>query len=94
MGIRRALGGQGKDIMRMVLAEGARLAGLGVAIGLVAAFFLSRFIRGMLFDVEPTDPITFVALAILVLTIAIVATFVPALRAIRVDPMTCLRGSE
>ena len=92
LGIRRALGGQTGDLIRMVLGEGARLAGLGVLFGLVAALFLSRFIQGMLFDVAPSDPLTFAGLAVLVLVIATAATLVPAIRATRVDPVVALRS--
>jgi ABC-type antimicrobial peptide transport system permease subunit len=75
----------------MILGEGAKLALTGLAIGLAAALGLTRFIQGMLFGVSPTDPTTFVLLAGLVLTIAAAATLLPALRAMRVDPVEALR---
>jgi len=75
-----------------VLAEGLRLASLGIALGLAAAFYLSRFMAGMLFEIEPTDPTTFVLLSMLVLVIATLATLAPAVRAMRVDPMVALRS--
>jgi putative ABC transport system permease protein len=92
LGIRRALGGQARDLVSMILGEGAKLALTGLAIGLAAALGLTRFIQGMLFGVSPTDPLTFVLLAGLVLTIAAAATLLPALRAMRVDPVEALRA--
>lgn len=92
IGIRRALGGQSQSLVRMVLGEGARLAGSGLVIGLVAAWFLSRFIRGMLFEVQPTDPLTLFGLGVVVFLIAGAATALPALRATRVNPVEALRS--
>jgi putative ABC transport system permease protein len=91
LGIRRALGGRSGDLLRMVMGEGARLAGAGLALGFAAAWYLSRFMRGMLFEVEPTDPLTFALLGVLVFVIAALATLLPALRAVRVDPVEALR---
>jgi len=91
LGVRRALGGQPADLLGMVLREGAVLAGTGVALGLLVASGLTRFIRGMLFGVEPLDPVTFGLLALAVLIVAAVAALVPALRATRIDPMVALR---
>ncbi len=92
LGVRRALGGQSRDLLAMVVLEGAKLGGAGVAIGLAGAFYLSRFMRGMLFEIEPNDPLTFAALAVAVLLIVLLATVVPALRAMRVDPAVALRS--
>ena len=91
LGIRRALGGQTPDVLRMVLKEGATLAGAGVVLGIVGAWVLTRFLAGMLFGVEPTDWPTFGLLALAVLMISSLATLVPAIRATRVDPMEALR---
>lgn len=91
LGIRRALGGRSGDLLAMVLREGATLAGLGLTIGVALALFLTRFLRGMLFGIEPTDPLTYAALAGLVLLVAAGATLVPAVRAIRIDPVEALR---
>ncbi len=90
LGIRRALGGQTPDVLRMVLKEGATLAGAGVVLGIVGAWVLTRFLAGMLFGVEPTDWPTFGLLALAVLMISSLATLVPAIRATRVDPMEAL----
>jgi putative ABC transport system permease protein len=92
LGIRRALGGRAGDLVGMVLGEGARLAAVGLVIGLVAAWYLSRFMQGMLFEIEPTDPLTFALLGLLVLAIALAATLLPAMRAMRVDPVEALRS--
>ncbi len=92
LGIRRALGGRSGDLLGMILGEGARLAGTGLAIGLVSAWYLTRFIRSMLFEVQPTDPLTLAGLGAVVFTIAAIATLVPALRAMRVDPVEALRS--
>lgn len=91
MGIRRALGGGAGSILGMVLAEGARLAGLGLIVGLVAAYPMTRFIQGMLHGVEATDPVVLTGLVVLVMLVASVAALVPALRAVRTDPMRVLR---
>jgi len=92
LGIRRALGGPSGAILGMVVREGARLAGVGVVLGLAAAMLLTRFLRGMLFGVEATDPATFAGLSVVVLAVAVGAAFLPAVRAMRVDPMVALRG--
>lgn len=92
LGIRRALGGQSGDLLGMVLGQGIRLAVTGLAIGLAVSWYLNRFIRGMLFEVEPYDPTTLVGLGVLVLAIAISATMLPAVRAMRVDPVEALRS--
>jgi len=92
LGIRRALGGRSADLLTMVIGEGARLAGAGLVIGLVAAVLLSRFLRGMLFEVAPTDPVTLMGLSACVLAVAAVATAAPALRAVRVEPIEALRS--
>ena len=75
-----------------MLAEGARLAGTGLTIGLLSALFLSRYMGSMLFEVEPTDPLTFVLLGALVLGTAMLATLLPAVRAMRVDPVEALKS--
>ena len=91
MGIRRALGGGAGSILGMVLAEGAKLAFLGLAIGLLAAYPLTRFIQGMLHEVEATDPVVLLGLAATVMAVAGIAALLPALRAVRADPMRVLR---
>ena len=91
MGIRRALGAQHGDILRLVVGESLRLAFAGVAIGMVGAFGLTRLLRNLLFHVSATDPVTFAAVAALFVCVALAASYLPARRAIRIDPITALR---
>ena len=91
IGVRMALGAQGHDVLRMVLSDGARMTAVGATLGLIAALGLTRLMAGMLFGVKPTDPITFMAVALLLCGIALFACYVPARRAARVDPMVALR---
>jgi predicted permease len=91
IGIRMALGAQQSDVLRMVLRDGARMTLAGVGIGVVAALGLTRLMSSMLFGVSPTDPLTFAAVAALLCAIAVLACYVPARRAMKVDPMMALR---
>jgi putative ABC transport system permease protein len=91
IGVRVALGAQPRDIVRMVLSEGLLLALIGIAIGVGGALALTRFLRILLFEIKPTDPVTFVGIASLLVLVALAACYVPARRAMRVDPMIALR---
>jgi putative ABC transport system permease protein len=91
MGIRMALGANKKDIFRLVIGRGLRLAGIGIGIGLVAPFTLTRLMSSLLYKVSPADPLTIVGSAILFLAAALLASYIPARRASRTDPMIALR---
>ena len=91
MGIRRALGAQQSDILRLVVGHGFRWALAGVALGLAGALALTRLMATLLFHVSATDPATFVIVALLFLLVALAASYVPARRATRIDPMAALR---
>ena len=91
IGVRIALGAQGSDILRLVVNQGLFLTALGIAIGLAGAAGLTRFLQSQLFGVAPTDPVTFAAVPALLAAVALLACYVPARRATRVDPMVALR---
>ena len=91
VGIRRALGAQQSDILRLVLGQGLALSLAGVAIGIAGAFALTRVMKGLLFHVTATDPATFAGIAILFVIVALAASYIPARRAARIDPMNALR---
>ena len=92
IGVRMALGAGRGQVFVMVVGRGSRLAAAGIAIGLVVALAATRLLRGLLYGVQPTDPVTFAAVAALLMAVAIVACAVPARRATRVDPLIALRG--
>jgi ABC-type antimicrobial peptide transport system permease subunit len=91
IGIRLALGAQGGDVLQMVLKQGVKLALVGVAIGVCAAFGLTQLMRNLLFGVTPYDPVTFAAVAVLLVSVALLACYIPARRAMLVDPIVALR---
>jgi ABC-type antimicrobial peptide transport system permease subunit len=91
IGVRIALGTQRSDVSHLVLGHGARMAGIGVIGGVVAAFALTRLLSSLLFGVSATDPLTFVVVAILLTLVALAACYIPARRAMRVDPVVALR---
>ncbi|HYL68023.1 MAG TPA: ABC transporter permease [Candidatus Limnocylindria bacterium] len=91
IGIRLALGAQSGNILQMVLRQGLRLAVAGAAVGLVGALVVSHLLAGLLYDVRPVDPLTFLGVALLFIGVALLACYVPARRATKVDPMITLR---
>ena len=91
LGIRLALGAQASNVLKLVTLQGMKLALLGMALGLLGSFALTRLMKSMLFGVGPTDPVTFVIVPLLLLPVAFVACYIPARRATRVDPLIALR---
>jgi putative ABC transport system permease protein len=90
IGIRLALGAQRNDVLKMTMGQGLKLVSVGVGIGLAAAFVLTRVMASLLFGVSATDPITFVTISLVLMGVALVASYLPALRATKVDPMVAL----
>ena len=91
IGIRLALGAQSQSILRMVLRQGLGLAIAGTAVGLVCALIVSHLMAGLLYGVRPTDPVTFASVALLLIGVSLLGCYIPARRAMRVDPMVALR---
>jgi len=85
------LGAQRYDVLRLVMRDGAKIALLGIASGIAGALALTRLMAGLLFEVKPTDPATFAGVAILLALVALAACYIPARRAMRVDPIVALR---
>jgi putative ABC transport system permease protein len=92
IGIRMALGARRTDVLQMTIKQGLKLVSIGMILGLVAAFLVTRILTSQLFGVSATDPITFTGISLVLLAVAILASYLPALRATRVDPITALRA--
>ena len=91
IGVRMALGASRADVLRMIVREGMRTAAIGLAAGLVAALALTRVMRSILYEVTATDPAVFAAIALLLAAVAALASYIPARRATRIDPIAALR---
>lgn len=92
IGIRIALGARRADVLQMTVKQALKLVGAGMLIGLIAAFLLTRVLASLLFGISATDPITFIGISVVLLAVAILASYIPALRATKVDPITALRA--
>ena len=92
IGIRMALGAQRTDVLKMTVMQSLKLVGVGLVIGLVSAFILTRVMSGLLYGISAPDPVTFLSIAFVLLAVALLASYIPALRATRVDPMIALRA--
>ncbi len=92
IGVRMALGANPADVLRQVVRQGMSVAAAGAGAGLAAALLLTRLMSGLLYGVAPTDPATYAGVAVLLLAIALCASYVPARRAARIDPMKALRA--
>jgi putative ABC transport system permease protein len=91
IGIRMALGAQRGDVLRLVLGQGARIAGAGIAIGIAASLLLTRLMAKLLYSVSAADPATFLAVAVLLALIVLAACYIPARRSTKLDPLIALR---
>ena len=92
IGVRMALGAERRDVLRLVVRQGSTLALIGIVAGLAAAFGVTRVIRTLLYNVTPTDPVSFGGVAIFLAAVACLASYVPARRAMDVDPVVALRS--
>jgi len=91
IGVRVALGAEPRDILRLIVGQAMKLTAVGLAVGIALALGLTRFLESLLFAVSPTDPATFVGVTVVLLAVSIAACWIPARRAVRVDPVTSLR---
>jgi ABC-type antimicrobial peptide transport system permease subunit len=91
IGIHMALGAQKRDVLILVLAGGMSLIVIGVGIGIAASFAVARFLSNLLYDVKPTDPVTFIAVSLLLIEVALLGTYIPARQAAKLDPVVALR---
>src|SRR5262249_33434433 len=90
IGVRMALGGRRRDVLGLVVGQGMKMTMTGALAGLIASLALTRFMKGLLFGVSPSDPLTFASVALLLTIVAIVACWIPARRATKIDPMVAI----
>jgi putative ABC transport system permease protein len=91
IGLRMALGASSRDVLKLILSKGLRIAGVGVLVGVLASLAFAHTMTSLLFRVSALDPVTFTAVGLLLMTVMLVATYLPARRATRVDPVVALR---
>ena len=91
IGIRLAMGAQRKDVLRLVVGQGLKFTFVGLGLGVAGALALSRYLSSQLYGIKPDDPLTFVAVSLLLLAVALLAAYIPARRATKVDPIVALR---
>ncbi len=91
IGVRMAMGARSGDVLRLVLGQGQRVTAIGIVFGVAGALVLTRFLQSLLYEVQPTDPPTFVVVLLLLVSVSLAASYLPARRAMRVDPMVALR---
>jgi putative ABC transport system permease protein len=91
IGIRIAMGARPRDVVKLVIGQGAKLVAAGLGAGLIVAFIASRIINSLLYQVSATDPLTYLVVALLLAAVALAACYIPARRAMKVDPMVALR---
>jgi len=92
IGIRMALGARRVNVLKMTVTQGLKLVSIGMMLGLAAAFLLTRVLQSLLFGISATDPVTFFGISLVLLAVAILASYLPALRATKVDPIIALRA--
>src|SRR4030095_12802213 len=92
IGLRMALGARRADVLQMTVKQGLKLVSLGMVLGLIVAFLLTRVLASLLFGISATDPITFIGISLVLLAVAILASYIPALRATKIDPIIALRA--
>jgi putative ABC transport system permease protein len=92
IGVRVALGASPRAVLGLIIGRGMLLAGIGVAIGVIGAELLSRSMQAVLYDIQPSDPATFVQVVMVLLVASLLASWLPARRALKIDPVTALRS--